>query len=147
MLNRKVFECIVKNAPLISIDFFIKKENKYLLGKRINKPAKDYYFTIGGRIYKNELIENAKKRILKEEIGYELEYEKLKFLGVFEHFYTDSIFGDDISTHYINLVYELQVNNLKEILKTQHSEYIWLTQEEIIVRDDVHKYVKKYFET
>jgi len=147
MLNRKVFECIVKNAPLISIDFFIKKENKYLLGKRINKPAKDYYFTIGGRIYKNELIENAKKRILKEEIGYELEYEKLKFLGVFEHFYTDSVFGDDISTHYINLVYELQVNNLKEILKTQHSEYIWLTQEEIIVRDDVHKYVKKYFET
>ena len=145
MVNKDVFKLIVKNTPLISIDFLIKKENKYLLGKRINKPAKDYYFTIGGRIFKNETIENAKKRILKDEIGYELKHDKAHFLGVFEHFYDDSVFGDEISTHYINLAYELKINDLKEILKAQHSEYIWLSKEEILTRDNVHKYVKNYF--
>ena len=99
-LDKEIFRCVVKNTPLISIDFIIKKENKILLGKRINPPAKGYYFTIGGRIFKNETIENAKKRILKEELNLSLTpYPlSLNFIGTFEHFYEDSIFGDDIST-------------------------------------------------
>ena len=144
-LDKDIFKCIVQYAPLISIDFLIEKDGKYLLGKRINKPAKDYYFTIGGRIFKNESIENAKKRILKEEIGLELKNDESKFIGVFEHFYDDSVFGDEISTHYINFVYKLKVNDIKEILKTQHSEYIWVSKEELLARDEVHKYVKDYF--
>jgi colanic acid biosynthesis protein WcaH len=68
-LEKDIFKCIVEFAPLISIDFLIKKDNKFLLGRRINSPAKGYYFTIGGRIFKNETIQNAKHRILKEELN------------------------------------------------------------------------------
>ena len=72
-----------------------------------------------------------------------LKNDKSKFIGVFEHFYDDSVVGEKISTHYINLAYKLKVNDLKEILKTHHSEYIWVSKEELLARDDVHKYVKE----
>ncbi|MFW3355557.1 hypothetical protein [Aliarcobacter butzleri] len=62
MLTLETFKIIVKNTPLISIDFIIRdSENRILLGRRINKPASDFLFTLGGRIYKDEKIESAKK--------------------------------------------------------------------------------------
>ena len=141
-LDNDIFKCIVKNTPLISIDFLIEKDNKYLLGKRINKPAKDYYFSIGGRIYKNETIENAKKRILKEELNID-KFKEIKFIGVFEHLYNNSIF-DKISTHYINLGFIIKAD-IKEFPKIQHNSYIWLSKEEILKSNLVHKYLKDYF--
>jgi len=116
LLDKEIFKFVVQNTPLISIDFLIKKDNKYLLGKRVNSPAKGFYFTIGGRIFKNETIEEAQKRILKEELN--LTFSTLNpqisilFIGIFEHFYEDSIFGDDISTHYINLAYLLDFDTI-----------------------------------
>ena len=149
MVNREIFECIIKNTLLISIDFLVKKDDKYLLGKRRNRPAKDFYFTIGGRIFKNESIEYARERILKEELNIK-NVNEFKFLGIFEHFYKDSIFGSEISTHYINLAYEIEINeikitDLKNLPKKQHSEYKWFKKEEILKSNEVHKYVKDYF--
>jgi len=168
-LTPNIFKCIVEYTPLISIDFLIKKDNKYLLGKRVNEPAKGYYFTIGGRIFKNETIKQAQKRILQQELNLSLipypylsltHYPlPLKFIGIFEHFYDDSIFGDDISTHYINLAYLLDFDTIqnkpltpyhlsltpKNLPKDQHSEYKWFSVDEIMQRDDIHKYVKDYF--
>ena len=49
MLDLNTFKTIVNSTPLVSIDLIIKNSNnEILIGKRINKPAKDYYFTIGG---------------------------------------------------------------------------------------------------
>ena len=59
MLNDKIFRVVVDSTPLISIDILLKKDNKILLGKRINKPAQGYFFSTGGRINKNETINNA----------------------------------------------------------------------------------------
>ena len=63
MLDDQIFKTVVDSAPLISIDFLIKKGNKILLGWKVNKPAQGYFFSIGGRIDKNETIENAMKII------------------------------------------------------------------------------------
>ena len=146
MLGKDIFKCVVKNTPLISIDFLVEKNDKFLLGKRINPPAKEYYFTIGGRIFKNETIKDAQRRILKEELGFEQDIFKLSFIGTFEHFYRDSIFGESISTHYVNLAYVLNINTeLNNLPMTQHNEYIWLSRKEILYREDVHPYVKKFF--
>jgi len=144
-VNDKIFKCIVENTPLVSIDFLIKKENKYLLGKRVNEPAKGYFFTIGGRIFKNETIKEAKKRILKEELNLDIDIE-FQFLGVFEHFYKTSIFGDKISTHYINLAFLLNLPfEIRELPKDQHSEYKYFTKKEILTLNEVHNYIKDYF--
>ena len=72
MLNDKIFRVVVDSTPLISIDILLKKDNKILLGKRINKPAQGYFFSTGGRINKNETINNAMVRIAKNELNIEL---------------------------------------------------------------------------
>ncbi len=109
MLNDKIFRVIVDSTPLISIDILLKKDNTILLGKRPNKPAEGYFFSTGSRINKNETINNAMVRIAKYELNIELKSTP-KFIGVFEHFYDDSVYRD-VSTHYVNLAYELEVDN------------------------------------
>lgn len=107
MLDLNTFKIVVDNTPLISIDFIIKNsDSKILLGKRVNKPAKDYLFTLGGRVYKNEKLNDAKQRILKEEVG-------------------------------------LDIKNYNP--KAQHNSYNWLSLDELINSNEVHKYVKDYF--
>ncbi len=93
------FKTLVDIAPLSLYKYFIIKnsEDKILLGKRVNKPACDYFFTLGGRLFKNETLNEAKKRVLKDEIGLNIEDFNPKFIGVFEHFYKDSFVDDNIS--------------------------------------------------
>ena len=143
MLDDTTFKTIIDSAPLISIDILLKKDNKFLLGRRVNKPAQGYFFSTGGKINKNESIDNAMSRIAKNELNIELN-TTLKFIGVFEHFYDDSIY-DNISTHYVNLAYEYQVEEIIDLPNEQHSEYKWFTIGELLESKQVHKYVKDYF--
>ena len=141
MLNTEAFKTVINSTPLISIDLLVKKDNKILLGKRINKPAQGYLFSIGGRVYKNESIQQATARIAKTELNIELKLIP-KFIGVFEHFYDDGIYKD-ISTHYINLAYEVDINNeILNLPNDQHNEYQWLSINELLSSKQVHKYVK-----
>lgn len=138
------FKTVVEYTPLISIDLITIYKNKVLLGKRINKPAKGFYFTTGGVVRKNESFEEAKTRIAKSELGIDLN-AKLKFIGVFEHLYEDSIF-EGISTHYVNHGYFLKLDKkLENIPDEQHSNYKWFNIEELMNSNEVHKYVKDYF--
>ena len=143
MLDEKIFKIVVQSTPLISIDLLVKKDNKILLGKRINKPAQGYLFSIGGRVYKNETIDSAMMRIAKNELNVELKLTP-RFIGVFEHFYDDSIY-QDLSTHYVNLAYEIEIHEICNLPTEQHNEYQWLTIDELLKSKQVHKYVKDYF--
>jgi len=143
MLNDTTFKTVVDSAPLISIDILLKKDNKILLGKRINKPAQGYFFSTGGRVYKNETIESAMGRIAKNELNIELKTTP-KFIGVFEHFYGDSIYND-VSTHYVNLAYEYEVEETLDLPTEQHNEYQWFSIGELLESKQVHVYTKDYF--
>ena len=143
MLDDITFKTIIESAPLISIDILLKKDGKVLLGKRINKPAQGYFFSMGGRVNKNEAIANAMARIAKNELNIELKYIP-KFIGVFEHFYDDSIYKV-VSTHYVNLAYEYEVKEVLNLPTEQHDEYRWFTIDVLLQSEQVHKYVKDYF--
>ncbi|WP_353661236.1 GDP-mannose mannosyl hydrolase [Hydrogenimonas sp. SS33] len=143
-LDDTTFRCVVENAPLVSVDLIAEHDGKILLGKRKNRPAQGFYFTTGGRIFKNETIEAAQNRIAKEELGLENLPHVPEFMGVFEHFYDDSIF-DGVSTHYVNLAYYLRVPKLQTLPREQHTEYRWFGIDELLASDEVHKYVKNYF--
>ena len=144
MIPDNYFKIIVKYAPLISVDLIVKYRDEVFLGKRVNKLAKNFYFTPGGIIRKNETINAAIVRIAKEELNIKLK-EIPNFLGVFEHFYEDSIFSN-ISTHYINLGYILETDKkLINLPEKQHSEYKWFTITELKKAKNVHRYVKQYF--
>jgi len=144
MLDDQMFKSVISSTPLISIDLIVKKDNVILLGRRVNKPAKGLFFSVGGRVFKEEKIKNALIRIAKNELSLDLKTTP-RFLGVFEHFYTDSIY-ENVTTHYVNLAYEINLEKLGNLPSEQHSEYQWFTVEELQNSTQVHKYVKDYFE-
>jgi len=142
-IEAETFKAVIANAPLVSVDLIVKHEGRVLLGRRVNRPAKGFWFTPGGRVLKNEMINSAIRRIAKTELGVEPSSAP-RFIGVFEHLYDDGIF-DHVSTHYLNLGYEVEISGLKELPDDQHDDYRWFGIEELMQRDDVHGYVKDYF--
>jgi len=142
-LDDATFKTVIDSAPLVSIDILLKKGDKVLLGKRVNKPAQGYFFSTGGRINKNETIDNAMARVALNELNIELKSVP-KFIGVFEHFYDDSIYKD-VSTHYVNIAYEYEVEEIPDLPTKQHSEYKWFTIDELLESKQVHEYTKDYF--
>ena len=145
-LDEQLFKIVVDSTPIISIDVLLKKDNRILLGKRVNKPAKGYFFSIGGRVMKNETINRALKRIVNDELDIQLKFVP-KFISVFEHFYDNSIFHN-VTTHYVGLLYEYEADeiyDLKSFPKDQHYEYKWFSINEILQDTQVHENVKNYF--
>jgi len=82
-------------------------------------------------------------RIASNELNIELKLTP-RFIGIFEHFYDDSIY-QDVSTHYVNLAYEVEIEEILNQPSEQHNEYQWLTINELLKSKQVHKYVKDYF--
>ena len=143
MLGDQIYKTVVDSTPLVSIDILLKKDNKVLLGRRVNKPAQGYFFSIGGRINKNETIDNAMARVALNELNIDLKSTP-EFIGVFEHFYDDSMY-ENVSTHYVNIAYEYEMEEILDLPTEQHSEYHWFTVDELLNSDQVHKYTKDYF--
>lgn len=147
-LSDQTFKSVIQHTPLISIDLIVRNEQgEVLLGKRVNAPAKDYWFVPGGRVRKNETLDDAFVRLVREELGIEsgLTRADAKFLGVFEHFYDNCVFGNYVSTHYIVLAYSIKfINNLnKEKMSEQHFLYTWLRVNGGNL-ENIHAYTKKY---
>ncbi|BBN58986.1 GDP-mannose mannosyl hydrolase [Hydrogenovibrio marinus] len=146
MLSLKAFAGLIENAPLVSIDLLVKTDSRFLLGKRINKPAKGFWFVPGGRVYKDETIAMAIRRISCKEIGKELFLDEFDFFGVFEHFYSDSFVSEDVSTHYIVLAYKIKLDVLPQsIPMSEHDEFKLFSRSEIFQHESVHEYTKQYF--
>ena len=145
MLNEDKFKTIIQNTPLISIDLIINNDlNQVLLGQRVNEPARNYWFVPGGRVFKDETLENAFKRLTLNEIGIEIPQDKAKFLGVYEHFYDNNFFNTEFSTHYVVLAYKLKIDKLPKV-NSQHHQYMWFNIDELLKSKKVHKYTKNYF--
>ncbi len=144
-LEADIFSDVIKNTPLISIDLIVKNlDDKILLGKRVNEPAKGYWFVPGGRVYKDESLDEAFERICSDELGINITREQSRFYGLYEHFYKNNVFNEKFSTHYIVLVHEFLINGDLR-LNDQHEAYRWFDTREMSKADDVHKYTKNYF--
>lgn len=145
-LDDDTFKTVIASTPLISIDLVVKNPNgEYLLGYRNNRPAQGFWFVPGGRILKDESMDMAFLRLSKAELGISVARADAIFLGPFEHFYTDYVFGEEHSTHYVVLGYELTVDlSLHDLPKEQHNRYAWFTREALLAGDDIHKHSKWY---
>lgn len=144
-MDEDKFLSIIDATPLVSIDLVIRSErNRVLLGKRLNRPAKGFWFVPGGRIHKNELVKDALVRICKSELGVPLQPAHL--IGVYDHIYHDN-FHDraGINTHYVVLGYR---GSLSESVRfetdDQHSELRWWEEAELLASAEVHENTKLY---
>ncbi|HFP9333021.1 TPA: GDP-mannose mannosyl hydrolase [Raoultella planticola] len=146
-LDDNTFKNVIKNTPLISIDLIIQNEkSEYLVGKRNNRPARGFWFVPGGRIQKDESLDNGFARLTNNEIGIERMRNESIFLGIFEHFYDDNFYDSAFSTHYIVLAYKISIiSNGFVFPHDQHNEYQWMSVDEILNNDLVHVNTKTYF--
>ncbi|GAA0856833.1 GDP-mannose mannosyl hydrolase [Aliiglaciecola litoralis] len=147
-LAENTFKTVIASTPLISIDLVVRNaKQQILLGYRNNRPAQGYWFVPGGRIYKNESMDAAFLRLTEQELGVKVERSHAAFLGPFEHFYEDYVFGAETSTHYVVLGYELILDlDIAHLPQQQHSQYQWFDRQDLLNRKDVHKHSKWYLE-
>lgn len=154
-LSAEDFQRVVDSTPLVSIDLIVcNADGDILLGKRNNRPAQGFWFVPGGRIQKNEKLVDAFKRLTTEELGLCVEMQNARYLGLYEHFYEDSIFTEsqlaagkeNISTHYVVNAFEIVIDSKEIVLpREQHNEYVWLSEKDLLASDQVHVHSKWYF--
>ncbi len=150
-LDQDAFLAVIKNAPLVSIDLIIKNQrNNYLLGRRVNEPAKGQYFVPGGVVHKGQTLADAFADVARNELGIEIPFESAIFLGVYEHIYDNNFAGiDDLGTHYVVLAYEITLPDIEldRLPRVQHSEWSLMPVEKLLSRSDVHENAKLFFKT
>ncbi|MCP3705218.1 GDP-mannose mannosyl hydrolase [Pseudoalteromonas sp.] len=147
MLDNTTFKTVLQHTPLVSIDLLVKnKQGEYLLGMRTNRPAQGYWFVPGGRIFKNERMDDAFLRLTQGELGIQVPRQQATFLGAFEHLYEDSAMDAAISTHYVVLGYEIALDiELAELPQEQHAQYTWMSESALLASESVHLHTKQYF--
>lgn len=147
-LSEQAFSDVIQNTPLVSIDLIVKNRlGQVLLGQRLNRPAQNFWFVPGGRILKDESIATAFQRLSAAELGQSFEVHQARLLEPFDHFYSDNVYGNAFSTHYVVLAYELityfEIKTLP--LGIQHEKYRWLDIDTLLEDDCVHEHSKNYF--
>ena len=139
---------IIEATPLVSIDLVIRNpSNKVLLGKRNNRPAMGYWFVPGGRIFKNETINQALKRISEVELGQDLSIKAPSLLGAYDHIYEDNFLNvKGINTHYVVLAFGITLQQEIEVKSDeQHTELKWWEIDKLLQDQTVHQNTKVYF--
>lgn len=152
LLSKQAFTQIIANTPLVSIDLVVKNpQGQFLLGWRKNRPAKNFWFVPGGRIQKNERLNDAFIRLTETELGQRITMNDAQWKGLYEHFYDDFVFADEteeqVSTHYVVLAFEITLDSGGiDFPKAQHTHYRWASASEILADEQVHKHSRWYFE-
>jgi colanic acid biosynthesis protein WcaH len=151
-LSNELFRSVVASTPLISIDLVVQNsQGQCLLGQRLNRPAKGDWFVPGGRILKNETLDAAFKRLTLEELGKASQRNDARLLGVYEHFYSDSVFADSGTgpdTHYVVLAYQIVLaeGDTLQPPRAQHDAYRWWPLIEMQTNEQVHSNTRAYLD-
>lgn len=148
MLPLETFKTVVASTPLVSIDLIVRDpQGRILLGQRNNRPAQGYWFVPGGRILKDETLQDALQRLLQMELGITTQPDTCSFLGVYQHFYPDNFSEASFSTHYVVLAYQLHITSAQLALPdVQHSAFLWLDVDTLLEHSKVHLHTKWYFQ-
>jgi colanic acid biosynthesis protein WcaH len=146
---RTAFKSLVRWAPIVSIDLIIlNRANEVLLGYRANRPAKNTWFVPGGRIFKGEKIAKAMVRIADRETGIKIRPADAEFMGVYEHFYRNSVFSNSrkLPTHYVVLAFKISPMKDQEVrVDNQHKSLQWFRASDLLRSNSVHENTKVYF--
>lgn len=146
MLDPDTFRCIVKNTPLVSIDICLVHDGKILLGKRCNEPLKGKWFTPGGRILKDEPLQECIRRVAYSELGLVIE-DPLSFtlMGAWDHLYENSVMDENVSTHYVNLPHYCILEEKPSLsIDDQHNHLRWFDLDEVADKNGFHEYMQTY---
>lgn len=127
-VSENTYKILMESSPIPTMDiiFFNPEKTHTLLGKRVNNPYKDIFYTFGGRLQKNETFEKAALRIAEKETGIVLNELDLSFAGVDNEISDSSIF-DGANYHAVALYFGyILLSDTTIKLDAQHSESRWI---------------------
>lgn len=136
-IPQKLYNQILKSVPITCVDVAIRFENRVLLVKREDHPAKGEWWVPGGRVHKGEMMADAAIRKAQEEVGLKC------YAGPIIHT-AETIFPEGpyhIPVHSINSCFFMYpVNSSVEInLDQHHRHYKWVTK----LPRGLHPYVEQ----
>jgi colanic acid biosynthesis protein WcaH len=148
VLSAEDFKHVAQRTPLIALDLVASDAaGRILVGKRRNSPARGSWFVPGGRVFKDEPLHAALLRVSQAELGVALTPERVRMIGAFDHIYPDNFFEEPSwGFHYIVLALRVTEPIDRQPPDVQHSEYRFLSPEEIRADDAVHPFTKSYFQ-
>lgn len=132
-IEPKLYDDIKKKMPLPCVDLLVVYKGSLLLMLRNNEPAKDLWFTPGGRIHRNEPLEETVKRVLHEETG--LHPTSITQISTMSHIWPEA--------HTVTTYYRVEVDTHKVNPDEQHRDHRWINRME----DELHPYIKEMIET
>jgi len=128
--------------PLLIVNAFIKKNNKYLAIKRAKNVEIGTWETPGGRVDLNERVENALKREIKEELGVNIRIKK--FLGWGQGF--NCLHESGHTGHRFVLYFECEVvSGELRLGGIEAKEFKWVTWDEFKKLKPLSKPIKDFF--
>ena len=69
LIDDEMYSVILEKMPVFCVDWLIACKGRYLLLKRTQQPLKGQWWLIGGRLQKDETIDEAGYRLQGREIG------------------------------------------------------------------------------
>lgn len=140
LLPREKYREVLDISPVCCVDilFFNSDKTKTLLFKRENEPMRGTYFSAGGRLLKNELLEDCAVRQTLREVGININKNELTLGGTLEEIHPNSVF-EGVSYHAVVIYYGYVLNDENEIkLDSQHSDFKWFS----VSDDSLHPFIK-----
>ena len=118
----------MKSVPICTVDvlFLNQQMSKIILFKRNNEPVKGIYYTIGGRLLKDERLLDCAKRQAKREVRITLKNKDLNLGGIQEDIHSNSAFKG-ATYHAVGVFYYCIVDEdkFKPALDDQHAAFKW----------------------
>ena len=138
-LDEELFNTVRKSLPICCVDLlFIDSEDRILLMRRSNYPAKGLLWYPGGRIFKDEHIDQTILRKSVEETSIVPDSHAL--VDIQETIF-DSCESHPYSIHTINLCFLINWSKNADnavINDNQHSDLSWLPISEVINSHHIH---------
>lgn len=141
-IPQELYAKFLSQMPLFCVDALVVHKGKVLLVYRTNKPAKNLWWVPGGRVLKNETLEQAVLRKMKEELGVPVTIQKR--LGTYETMFPDAPFSEvTCGVHSVNVAFLMTLVNEQDAIQldTQSSDYQWVNN----LDENSHPYLKALF--
>ena len=124
ILSDAEYKRIMEIMPVVCIDCLVQNEQgEFLLVKRNNEPLKGKYWVPGGRLLRNERLEDAVNRKMRQELGVSVEI--VRNLGFYEEFFEKTAQNAEGGFHAISFLYLVRPLAGEITLDDQSAEWGW----------------------
>ena len=106
----------------VAVDCVVLNDGKVLLLKRAHEPFNGYWVLPGGHVERNETVEEAAVREMKEELGIDVDVEKL--IGIFSD-------PDRDPRGLVSVAFIVRPRSTNVHLNREASEYQWFPLDEL----------------